>query len=285
MVTTRSQDISRASDTESHEPRAGEKRLHDQVAPTKADEPVTKQREGGHPHNRTRRSDHEVGQGKKTSETAASPASQKVAQLISRYRDLPLNDAALSDPGKATPDTALALLLNALLSSTRISHALAAKTISVLIQVGYHKLDVLEKSTWEERTEVLTEGGYTRYREKTATMMGDLAKLILSKYEGDLNTLPELVGQDPEKIRLELKNIKGLGDVGINIFFDTVQHIWPCVAPFVDPRSLKTVGEIGIGDDVQELWKTVSKDPEQMCRLASALTKVRLDGKESDFAG
>ncbi|KAI0593294.1 hypothetical protein F4775DRAFT_578485 [Biscogniauxia sp. FL1348] len=286
MVTTRSQDKNRPSETEDHEPRAGEKRPHSKAAPAKTDEPVAKQREGGHPHSRRESRGHDVGQQQKTSDTGTdAQASPKIAQLISKYGALPLSDTALSDPDKATPDTVLALLLNALLSSTRISHALAAKTITVLVQAGYHKLDVLEKSTWEERTEVLTEGGYTRYREKTATMMGDLAELIKHKYGGDLNAIPQLAGKDPHKIRSELKNIKGLGDVGINIFFDTVQHVWPCVAPFVDPRSLETAEEIGIGGDVHALWKAVSEDPGQMCRLAAALTRVRLDGKGSEFAG
>ena len=43
-------------------------------------------------------------------------------------------------------------------------------------------MNVLKKSSWEERTQVLTEGGYTRYREKTATALGELADLILEKY-------------------------------------------------------------------------------------------------------
>jgi hypothetical protein len=40
----------------------------------------------------------------------------------------------------------------------------------------------LHESTWEQRTEVLTEGGYTHYREKTATAFGELAKLMEDKY-------------------------------------------------------------------------------------------------------
>lgn len=98
-----------------------------------------------------------------------------------------------------------------------------------------------------------------------------------------MNTILELTSEDPAKIRAELKKIKGLGDVGINIFFDTAQHIWPCLAPFIDPRSLKTAEEIGIGSDVKALWREVSEDPEQMCRLAAALTKLRLDGKEKEY--
>ncbi|KAI2781314.1 hypothetical protein F4815DRAFT_467100 [Daldinia loculata] len=267
MVTTRSQN-------KTHEPNSGEKRSHSEATTTtQAQEPETKQKKT-ESHNSTEANGNEGDE---------SVSNSKIRQLISQYGELPLSQTDLSDPDKPTPDTVLALLLNAILSSSRISHALAAKTVDLVIKVGYHKLDVLKKSSWEERTEVLTEGGYTHYRQKTATMMGDLAQLVEDKYEGDLNTILKLTSEDPTKIRAELKNIKGLGDVGINIFFDTAQHIWTCLAPFIDPRSLKTAEAIGIGDDVHTLWTKVSEDPEQMCRLAAALTKLRLDGKEKEF--
>jgi hypothetical protein len=50
-------------------------------------------------------------------------------------------------------------------------------------------IQVLKKASWEEKTVVLTKGGYTRYREKTATALDELADLILEKYGGDLNNL------------------------------------------------------------------------------------------------
>jgi len=71
--------------------------------------------------------------------------------------------------------------------------------------------------------------------------------------------------------------------VGADIFFDTAQGVWPCLAPFIDPRSSKTAAAIGIGSDVQVLWKEVGQDPMQMCKLASALTYVRLEKKEAEF--
>ncbi|KAI1803749.1 hypothetical protein F4811DRAFT_571725 [Daldinia bambusicola] len=276
MVTTRSQN-------KSPEPNPGEKRPHTKAATVQAQEPEAKQQKTESSNKLKSDAENEDDKGDEQHANAESLSNPKIRQLISQYGELPLIQTDLSDPDKPTPDTVLALLLNAMLSSSRISHALAARTVDLVIKAGYHKLDVLKKSTWEERTEVLTEGGYTHYREKTATMMGDLARLIEDKYAGDLNTILRLTSEDTVKIRAELKSIKGLGDVGINIFFDTVQHIWTCLAPFVDPRSLKAAKEIGIGDDVHVLWKEVSEDPEQMCRLAAALTKLRLDGKEKEF--
>ncbi|KAJ0107229.1 hypothetical protein J7T55_007599 [Diaporthe amygdali] len=216
--------------------------------------------------------------------STASGQDAKIQSLIDKYGSLPLSNTDLKEPtSSATPKTTLALLLSAMLSSARISHDLAAKTTAEVIKAGYHDLETLKKSTWEERTEVLTKGGYTRYREKTATALGDLAEHISAHYDGDLNNLPKQAQNDPSKIRTALREIKQLGDVGVDVFFDTAQAAWPCLAPFVDPRSRETAAEIGIGGDVDKLWGAVGKDPVGMCKLAGALTLVRLEKREEEF--
>jgi hypothetical protein len=116
---------------------------------------------------------------------AATPqeaSASKIDQLISKYGNkLPLQDL-IQEAESPTAETILALLLNAMLSSARISHRIAAKTVGCVIEAGYHNLDVLMKSTWDERTVVLTDGGYTHYREKTATALGELGALLETKY-------------------------------------------------------------------------------------------------------
>ncbi|KAI1616780.1 hypothetical protein EDD37DRAFT_645410 [Exophiala viscosa] len=211
----------------------------------------------------------------------------KIDSLIEKYGAIPLSNTALEGLQSPKPETILALLLNAMFSSARNSHDLAAKTTATAIKVHYHKVDALRKSSWDERTEVLTEGGYTRYREKRATGLGELVELIDSKYDGDLNNLlPDLsTDSSPSEIRKRLKEIKGVGDVGIDIFVDTAQAVWPCLAPFLDPRSANTADALGLPSDAQILWecKEIYKDPLRMCRLASALTNVRLDKREGEF--
>jgi hypothetical protein len=219
--------------------------------------------------------------GNKAKQKPAEPANPKVASLLSKYGALPL-EQSLPDTTSPNPKTILALLLNAILSSARISHALAAKSVACLIEADYHDIQVLKKASWEEKTAVLTKGGYTRYREKTATMLDGLADLVLEKYDGDLNNLVKQNNSEPGKIRAALKEIKGLGDVGVDIFFDTAQGVWPCLAPFVDPRSLKTAQQLGLGT-VEELWHDTGEDPMEMCRLSTALTTVRLEKKEKEF--
>ena len=107
---------------------------------------------------------------------------RKLDALLSSYGVHPLQDTSLDEQDEATPETVLSLLYLAMLSSARISHELAYQSLQCLIEAGYQNIETLKKSTWEERTEVLTRGGYTRYREKTATALGELADFIVKEY-------------------------------------------------------------------------------------------------------
>lgn len=77
--------------------------------------------------------------------------------MMSAYGVLPLQDFGLNE-NESTPETILALVLHAMLTSARISHELAYKSLKCLIEAGYHNLDTPKKSTWEARAEVLTKG-------------------------------------------------------------------------------------------------------------------------------
>jgi hypothetical protein len=79
-----------------------------------------------------------------------------------------------------------------------------------------------------------------------------------------------------------LKNIKGLGDVGIDIFFDTAQNLWSRLGPFIGPRSV-AAERIGLGYDVNTLWEDVGRDSKEMCILVAALTTIRLEKNEKEF--
>ena len=152
----------------------------------------------------------------KTADTATSQDTKpespvidtsKLDTLLSTYGVQPLQDTELPNQNEPTPETVLSLLYLAMLTSVRISHELAYRSVQCLIEAGYQDIEVLKKSTWQERTEVLTKGGYTRYREKTATVLGELAELIEKKYGAlylDASSLWKLPRsqQSPQKGRL-----------------------------------------------------------------------------------
>jgi hypothetical protein len=86
------------------------------------------------------------------------------------------------------------------------------------------------------------------------------------------------------QVRELLKEVKGLGNVGADIFVDTAQGIVASLAPFLDPRSVKTAEAVGLEGDVEELYRLVGRDPMEMCKLAGALTNVRLQKAEGEVA-
>jgi hypothetical protein len=49
---------------------------------------------------------------------------------------------------------------------------------------------------------------------------------LLDRYRGDLRRLRAEAGQDPQRERQLLKVVKGLGEVGVDIFFREAQVAW-----------------------------------------------------------
>ena len=113
--------------------------------------------------------------------------------------------------------------------------------------------------------------------------MGYSCSVTDSTTDGDLNNLVSDSGSSPTRIHSALKNIRGLGDVGIDILFDTAQSLWTCLSPFIDLRSAKAAERIRLGCDVNTLWEDVGRDPKEICRLVAALTTTRLEKNEKGF--
>ncbi|KAJ5269317.1 hypothetical protein N7505_005075 [Penicillium chrysogenum] len=184
-------------------------------------------------------------------------AALKINKVLNEFGRSPLHGTELADPRslKASPEIVLAMALDALIKARPISHELTQKTIKVLIEASYHDINVLSETTWEDRTMVLQDGGYNRYREQGATNLGELAKLVVERYGG-------------------------MGDLAVEVFFNNVQSIWPSFAPSIDSRSLKTADEIGIGTDVDEIYNALEQDPMRMSWFANGLSEVRLERRQ-----
>ncbi|KAF7158256.1 hypothetical protein CNMCM5623_003025 [Aspergillus felis] len=229
----------------------------------------------------------EGAEGQLEDEEHAKPSeSPKVHKIIEEFSRQPLEGTSLAkEPLTASPETVLAMVIDAMLKSRPISHDLAQRAVNKLIDEGYHDIRKLGESSWEERTMVLKDGGYNRYREQGATNLGDLADFVNGQYDGDLNNLLEKAGKDRKKTRDLIKGIKGLGDLGVDIFLNNVQSVWPSMAPFLDARSLKTAEELGIGTDLEAIYESLNRDSTRMSRLANGLSHVRLDKKQREVKG
>ena len=181
---------------------------------------------------------------------------------------------------KNTPSPLFMLLYATLLFSTRISAKIAVQATGALADRGWATPEKMAESTWEQRAKTLNEAGYASYDERTSTMLGDMAQLLLDHYGGDLCKLREEADREPEREQKLLKEFKGIGDVGADIFFREAQVAWEELFPFADRRALVGAKELGLEDDAEALLRLVGD--RNFARLVAALVRVMLEGDQDE---
>ena len=179
------------------------------------------------------------------------------------------------------PSALFRLVCASLLMSARIRSSVAVEAARGLRRAGWTTAQKLADSTWDRRVEVLNRAGYTRYQERTATMLGEAAAHLLDRWGGDLRKLREEADRDPRRERRLLKELKGMGDVGVDILFREVQGAWRELAPFADRLVLAAARRLGLGGTADDLAGLVR--PEDFPRLAAALVRVDLEDAYDDL--
>lgn len=108
----------------------------------------------------------------------------EVHMVADSYGYLPLSHTPMDEATrtKPTPDTVLAMVIDALVKSRPVPHQLAQSTVAGLVKDYYHNIDKLSATTWEERGDLLRQAGYNRYRGQCATNLGDLSEFVVEKY-------------------------------------------------------------------------------------------------------
>jgi endonuclease III len=178
------------------------------------------------------------------------------------------------DLERDTPSALYRWLCAAALLSARIGAGAAMQAARALADQGWTSAQKMAEATWEQRTRTLNQAGYARYDESTSRMLGDTAKMLLEKYQGDLRRLRDAAGRDPARERALLKECKGIGEVGADIFCREAQITWDELFPFADRRALETAARLGLEDDAERLAKRVSR--KDYPRLLAALVRTRL---------
>lgn len=206
---------------------------------------------------------------------------QMLTALLDRYGQTFCDELNI-DIAKNTPSPLFMLLCASLLYSARIRADAATQALKALFAQGWTTAQNVTDATWEDRVKVLNANGYARYDESTARMLGDTADLLLSEYDGDLRNLREAAERKPSKERRFLKKLKGLGDVGVNIFFREAQLAWPELYPFADKAALTSAKRIGLAQETETLAGMVAR--EDFPRLVAALVRAHLAKAHEDIA-
>jgi len=205
---------------------------------------------------------------------------QMLAGLLDRYGQTFCTELGI-DIGKNTPSPLFMLLCASLLYSARIRADAATQALKAIFAQGWTTPRKMAQSTWEQRVSVLNANGYARYDESTARMLGDTAEMLLSEYDGDLRKLRAAANRMPGKERRLLKDFKGIGDVGVNIFFREAQLAWPELYPFADKAALTAAKHIGLGNSAEALAALVDRDA--FPRLVAALVRLHLAKAYDEF--
>jgi endonuclease III len=201
---------------------------------------------------------------------------QVVAVLLDRYGRSYAADAGIRLADK--PGPLYQLLVLATLLSARISADVAVAAARELFAAGYRSPKAMQAASWQDRVDALGRGHYRRYDERTATMLGDGAGLLIDRWRGDLRRLRAEAGGDGKGIASLLTAFPGIGPAGASIFLREVQDVWPDVAPYVDPMMTRGARKVGLPGQAAELGSVVSASGEP-ARLAAALVRVALSDR------
>jgi endonuclease III len=169
------------------------------------------------------------------------------------------------------------LLVLATLLSARISAGVAVAAAQELFGAGFTTPEKMRRASWQDRVDALGRGHYRRYDERTATMLGDGADLVLGQYRGDLRRLAQVSKKDRDRTHELLQEVPGIGPVGADIFLREAQAVWAWLRPFTDRRVVEGARRLGLPTDPAQLADLV--DGRDLARLAAALVRVSLDKK------
>lgn len=202
-----------------------------------------------------------------------------VKVLLDRFGQTSAEQAGIRLADKPAPLHQLLVL--AMLLSARISADIAVAAAKELFAAGYRTPQRMREATWQQRVDALGRGGYRRYDERTSTMLGDSAELLLQRWGGDLRKLRDDADGKSKKIRELLTEFKGMGPVGADIFLREVQAVWPQIVPYVDDRATQGAEKIGLPSNAGELGELVDS-PRDMARLAVALVQVSRSSRAAE---
>jgi hypothetical protein len=202
-----------------------------------------------------------------------------VRVLLDRYGRTYASEAGIRL--RDTPAPLYQLLVLATLLSARISADIALAAARELFAAGYRTPRGMRAASWQDRVDALGRGHYRRYDERTATMLGDGADLLLRRWHGDLRALRDEAGGDARRIAALLTEFPGIGAAGADIFLREMQAVWPQISPYVDDRVLAGASKVGLPAGPAAL-AALAGSADRLARLAAALVRVSRSSRTAE---
>lgn len=182
------------------------------------------------------------------------------------------------------PANLFQLLYLSILLRPRGDYQRAVRTAVALRDRGWDSPARMVRSAQDERFRAIRDASHRRDAREVATMLGDLAGMIGQRYRGDLRRLRTQARQDPAVERALLKQLPGVDDEVVDLFFRDVQTVWPEAAPFADRRALAAARRMGLGRSAVDLASLAgSGESERLAWLVGALARVDLEDRYDEF--
>ncbi|ABD10334.1 hypothetical protein CcI156_12295 [Frankia sp. CcI156] len=203
-----------------------------------------------------------------------------LAELLARHGRTYADEIGADVPAD-TAEAMFKMIVFALLASARIRTSIAVAACRSLMDAGWTDAAAMAEATWEDRTRVLNSSGYARYDESTSRMLEAACRSLMDTYDGDVRRLRDAAEHSPDRERELLQKIKGIGPVGADIFLREAQAGWDELVPYLDERTRRTAGALGLPTDPARLAALVGR--QDFPRLVAALVRARLEHDVTDL--
>lgn len=197
-------------------------------------------------------------------------STETVRRLLDEAGTTYAQDAGIRLDDKPMP--LFELLVLCMLASKPIDATIAVKAARELFAVKLRTPAAVRDADRKTMIDAFGRASYARYDESSATRLTEMADVVQDEYGGDLRRLGE--SRDIDTVRERLKQFKGIGDTGADIFLREVQDTWTWVRPHFDERAMATAKELGLPNDPTALQGLAGR---HTARLAAALVRVSLD--------
>ncbi|OHV05526.1 endonuclease [Mycobacterium talmoniae] len=175
---------------------------------------------------------------------------------------------------KNTPMPLFQLLVLCMLASKPIDATIAMRAARELFRDGLRTPRAVLDSDRRTMIRAFGRAHYVRYDESSATRLTDIATRVRDDYAGDLRKMARRSDHDVAAVTRMLKEFKGIGDTGADMFLREVQDVWTWVRPHFDDRATRAAKALGLPTDPKKLGDLATG---RNAQLAAALVRSSLD--------
>ena len=166
------------------------------------------------------------------------------------------------------------LLVLCMLASKPIDATIAMRAGHQLFSDGLRTPKAVLDADRRTMIDAFGRAHYVRYDESSATRLIEIARRVLDEYSGDLREIARRSDNKIDIAKRMLKQFKGIGDTGADIYLREVQDVWTWVRPYFDKRAARAAKALGLPTDPTKLGALA---PRANARLAAALVRASLD--------